>query len=474
MQFGVVPDNFTNGTLVPIPKKPGCDTSISKNWRPIVISTTLSKLLEMYVLEESNSHEYHNLQFGFIPGRGTEIATALFNDVTTYCNARGSAVYTCSLDAEGAFDAIPHSILFHKAAAALPKHCWHVMHSWYSRLTVQVKWCGKLSRKINVCVGTRQGGLSSPFLFNIFYHDLISILSNCTGGITIHNESYNVFCYADDLIISSLSISGLQDMINAAKSYIVEHGLNFNPTKTICKTFGTCNFENAPKWYLNGSLLHSDNFITYLGTTLTGNVTDHINTRIQAAKRAYYGLQSSGVCCDGVTPKTLSHIYKVGIQPILTYGCSAVNIDHKSVKCMDRVQGMLIKTALGLSKNRKNSPLLAALGIEKIEQLIKRQQLSLLRNSLISNSKARTFYIGLMRTHHKGNKDVSLLSRCKTICNSEKFSLQRYIFDDKYEKQCKMKLKTIQRSGVVDSISNLLRNYNCDSKGLVNLLLKPY
>ena len=37
-----------------------------------------------------------------------------------------------------------------------------------------------------------------------------------------------------------------------------------------------------------------------------------------------------------------------------------------------------------------------------------------------------------------------------------------------------MKLKTIQRSGVVDSISNLFRNYNCDSKRLVNLLLKPY
>ena len=54
------------------------------------------------------------------------------------------------------------------------------------------------------------------------------------------------------------------------------------------------------------------------------------------------------------------------------------------------------------------------------------------------------------------------------------YSLQKYIFDDKYEKQCKMKLKTIQRSGVVDSISNLLRNYNCDSKRLVNLLLKPY
>ena len=69
--------------------------------------------------------------------------------------------------------------------------------------------------------------------------------------------------------------------------------------------------------------------------------------------------------CDGVTHKTLSHIYKVGIQPIPTHGCSAVNIDHKSVKCIDGVQGMLIKTALGLPKNRRNSPLLTARGIEK-------------------------------------------------------------------------------------------------------------
>ena len=76
VQFGVVPDNFTNGTLVSIPKKPGCDTSIPKNWRPIVIASTLSKLLEMYALEERNSHEYHKFQFGFNPGRGTEIATA--------------------------------------------------------------------------------------------------------------------------------------------------------------------------------------------------------------------------------------------------------------------------------------------------------------------------------------------------------------------------------------------------------------
>ena len=58
----------------------------------VCVQFELLKVLEMYVLEENNSHEYFELQFRFIPGRGTEIATALFNDLTKYCNARGSAV----------------------------------------------------------------------------------------------------------------------------------------------------------------------------------------------------------------------------------------------------------------------------------------------------------------------------------------------------------------------------------------------
>ena len=80
IKYSVVPDIFTNGMLVPIPKKPGCDTSNPKNWRPIIISTKLSKILELYILEGSSSHIFSDFQFGFVAGRGTEIATALMND----------------------------------------------------------------------------------------------------------------------------------------------------------------------------------------------------------------------------------------------------------------------------------------------------------------------------------------------------------------------------------------------------------
>ena len=39
---------------------------------------------------------------------------------------------------------------------------------------------------------------------------------------------------------------------------------------------------------------------------------------------------------------------------------------------------------------------------------------------------------------------------------------------------CKQIKTSIMRDGIVDSMSNLLKTYNCDSKHLVNLLLKLY
>jgi hypothetical protein len=95
-------------------KKSNSDPSIARNYRPITISTTFAKLIEIYILEESGEHTFNDLQFGFIEGRGTNMAVSLAHDVINYCVKRKSPVYACSLDAEGAFDAIPHPIVFNK------------------------------------------------------------------------------------------------------------------------------------------------------------------------------------------------------------------------------------------------------------------------------------------------------------------------------------------------------------------------
>ena len=85
-KYGVVPTSFTQGILVPLLKKTSLDSSGANNYRPVILSTVLSKLIEMYILDECKGSKYSDYQFGFIEGRGTSTAVALAHDVMAYCN----------------------------------------------------------------------------------------------------------------------------------------------------------------------------------------------------------------------------------------------------------------------------------------------------------------------------------------------------------------------------------------------------
>ena len=82
----------------------------------------------------------------------------------------------------------------------------------------------------------------------------------------------------------------------------------------------------------------------------SNNPKAHIDARVQAARRAFYGLQSSGMCEGGVSPVVPAHMYKVAIQPILAYGCSILNVSTGIIPQLDKYQAKLIKSSLGLPK----------------------------------------------------------------------------------------------------------------------------
>jgi len=127
IRFGIVPSSFGKGLLIPLLKKPTLDPSIPGHYRPVTISSTLSKLPELYILDVVGLHEFSELQFGFIPDRGTQMAVYLASDVISHCTNGGSTIYTCILDAGGAFDAIPHPVLFHRAMNTVPDQCWKIL-----------------------------------------------------------------------------------------------------------------------------------------------------------------------------------------------------------------------------------------------------------------------------------------------------------------------------------------------------------
>ena len=169
-----------------------------------------------------------------------------------------------------------------------------------------------------------------------------------------------------------------------------------------------------------------------------------------------------------------------------------------------KVRAKLLKSALGLPKFCHNTPLLQALKVKKIDNLLQVQQLSLIRNALLNKSKARTFYLHMFK-RRTSYTDKNLLSRCLEICNAHRVSLTRYVFDEHYASKCKRQIYAVPQDGVVllsfffiylffvnffhvnkihllkkkkkkkkNSIRSLLYNYNQHSKQLVKLLLSPF
>ena len=103
-----------------------------------------SKILEYFILDQCSHHIYSDFEFGFVQNRSTSMATSLVHDVCALLNAQGSPVYLCSLDVEGAFDSLPHSLLFDCVSGILPDISWRIFYYWYTNMRVQVKWNNRL------------------------------------------------------------------------------------------------------------------------------------------------------------------------------------------------------------------------------------------------------------------------------------------------------------------------------------------
>ena len=93
---------------------------------------------------------------------------------------------------------------------------------WYSKECVFIKWNNEVSHKIRIGVGIRQDGLTSSYLFNLFYQDMIEELNNSSGGIRINGVNNNAFGYADDALLASLTSSGLRNLIDCAVQYVTK------------------------------------------------------------------------------------------------------------------------------------------------------------------------------------------------------------------------------------------------------------
>ena len=160
-----------------------------------------------------------------------------------------------------------------------------------------------LHQKLNILPNSSSDGC------HLGFRDMVKTINDMECGLIIGNNRYNVICYADDLLLTSATSTGLQTLINSCQKYVEEHGLCFNPTKTSCTVIGKSPFTTEATFYISCVKLQNVETFKYLGAEL-GNLSHsaHVKQRIRATNSAFHKLRAAGLHTRGLKLNFRKHL----------------------------------------------------------------------------------------------------------------------------------------------------------------------
>ena len=157
----------------------------------------------------------NTLQGGFRPNIGCNMTSVMLKECCLFAKEHHSKLFVCFLDVQKAFDKIWHNGLFLKLyQKGIRSTLLRVIINLHLNMTSRVIYNGHHSEWFSILQGARQGGVVSPFMYLCYIDDLISELYACIAGFTMLGLVLCALTVADDMVLLSLSKSGL-DMLLA-------------------------------------------------------------------------------------------------------------------------------------------------------------------------------------------------------------------------------------------------------------------
>lgn len=235
-----LPAELMKTIVVPVVKNKTGDIADKGNYRPISLATIAAKIFDGLLNAQLEKYSnLHDNQFGFRPKLSTESAILCLKHTVRYYTTRNTPVYACFLDLSKAFDLVAYDILWKKLRSInLPNEIVNVFQYWYAHQVNAVRWAGAMSEPYQMECGVRQGGLTSPTLFNLYLDALVVALSSLHVGCHIDDVCVNNLSYADDMVLLSASVCGLNKLMRVCEEYAVRHGLKYNIVKSQFMVFG--------------------------------------------------------------------------------------------------------------------------------------------------------------------------------------------------------------------------------------------
>ena len=224
ISFKRVPKAWKDSNMSLIYKKG--DLNSPANWRPISISNAIYRIFSCVFaktinLFNSHLHIYSSNQKGFLEKiNGCSDNSSIISELYYDAMRNHKSLYITALDLQNAFGSVDHEMIVQcLKERGFPEDFCMIIKDIYQGSTTKIITQQFTSKKINVKKGTKQGCPVSPLLFNLCLEPLFKAINSLNSedgySVTWNNKSvsFNALAYADDLLIISESLNGMNNIL---------------------------------------------------------------------------------------------------------------------------------------------------------------------------------------------------------------------------------------------------------------------
>ena len=167
----------------------------------------------------------------------------------------------------------------------------------------------------------------------------------------IKTETIRDLLFADDCALCAHSETSMQNIVDKFSEACHNFGLTISTKKTeVLHQPAPGKPYTKPDITINGQKLNAVDKFTYLGSTLSRNMTidDEVNLRLAKASAAFGRLNANVWTRRGIRLETKLKVYQAVILPSLLYGCETWTIYQRHAKRLNHFHTTCLRKLLAI------------------------------------------------------------------------------------------------------------------------------
>ena len=368
---GGVLQDMRDSLIITLYKNKG-DRSDCNNYQGISLLSIVGKIFARLVqprLQILASRIPPESQCGFRTERSTVDIIFSVRQLQEKCRKQQMPIYIAFVDLTKAFDFVCRSGLFQLLEKiGCPPTLLSFIVSFNDQMHGRVSYNGASSESFKILSEVKQVCVLAPTLFGIFFPVLLNFaFHQSEEGVYLHTRSdgklfslsrlkakskvrtvlLKEMLFADDAALISHTEEGLQRLIDRFAYACKEFGLTISIKKT--NVMGQ-NVPTPPSISINNEVLEVTNHFTYLGSTVTSNLSldKEIDKRIAEAAAVLSKLSKRVWNISQLTLNTKLKVYQACVLSTLLYGSESWTtfaqqenrLESFHLRCLRRIMGI--------------------------------------------------------------------------------------------------------------------------------------